>query len=262
MTEPFEMPLPGSRSASFPGWWSGSRQASSMRGAGSKPPAAPSLRTSFCSGGLRLPLRWSASLESAATSRGARHRVALRRAARRTRRVGLRCAAASACAFARPKFLLRLRLLPFGLLRHLRRPRAARRVESRCVELRGGRAASGCAARPRRRARSRDPIFSSGSGCFHLAFSPASAATSRGAPRRVALRRAARRRSRCHIGGPLRRVFLASAAFSLSSNCPLSPVLPRSGVQGNASTVLCPRRAVRPPPVRRSCCGVVVLLGK
>ena len=55
--EPFKMPLPGSRSASFPGWWSGSRQASSMRGAGSKPPAAPSLKTSFCSGGLRLPLR-------------------------------------------------------------------------------------------------------------------------------------------------------------------------------------------------------------
>ena len=147
----FMRPLPGSRSASFPGWWSGSRQASSMRGAGSKPPAAPSLKTSFCSGGLRLLLRWSASSASAATSRGARRRVALRRAARRTRRVGLRRTAASTCAFARSKIASPAPAASIWLfLRHLRRPRAARGVESRYVELRDGRAASGSAARPGR----------------------------------------------------------------------------------------------------------------
>ena len=138
------MPLPGSRSASFPGWWSGSRQASSMRGAGSKPPAAPSLKTSFCSGGLRLPLRWSASSASAATSRGARHRVALRRAARRTRRVGLRCTAASACAFARRNLLLRLRLLSFGFFSGICGDLARRAASSR--------AASSCATDAPRRA--------------------------------------------------------------------------------------------------------------
>ena len=104
----FMRPLSGSRSASFPGWWSGFRQASPMRGAGSKPPAAPSLEASFCSWGLRLLLRWSASSASAATSRGTRRGVAPRRAARRTRRVGLRRSAASACVFARQSWLLRL----------------------------------------------------------------------------------------------------------------------------------------------------------
>ena len=80
-----------------------------------------------------MPFRWSAAFSpaSAATSRGARRRVALRRAARRTRRVGLRRTAASACAFARPKFLLRLRLLPFGSSFMLTLARAPSRVRSR-----------------------------------------------------------------------------------------------------------------------------------
>ena len=114
-------PLPGSRSASFPGCWSGFRQASSMRGGFETTTCrAPSLASFIFlllgpPAGLRLLLRWSASSASAATSRGARRRVAPRR-------------------------------------------------------VRDGRAASGCAARPRRRACSRDNFGSFGSGCFHLGF--------------------------------------------------------------------------------------------
>ena len=59
----------------------------------------------------------------------------------------------------------------FGIriLRHLRRPRAARGVKSRHVGLRDGRAVSGCAARPRRRARTRNDFGFFGFGYFHFA---------------------------------------------------------------------------------------------
>ena len=163
-----------------------------MRGAGSKPPAAPSLETSFCSWGLRLLLRLSASSASAATSRGARRRVAPRRAARRTRRVGLRRTAASACVFARQFWLLRLRLLPFGLPRP-RLSLTARRT--RRGGRRDGRAASGSAARPCRHVTAPLPIgrllldFNISSSSL-LSASSASAATTRGAadaPRRAGL---------------------------------------------------------------------------
>ena len=105
-----------------------------MSGAGSKPPAAPSLKTFFSPWAL-------------------------------------------GCVFG------------VLLLRHLRRPRAARGVELRRVGLRDGRAASGCAARSRRRVRTRGSFGFFGFDYFHLAY--ASAAVADGAanlPRRAARR--------------------------------------------------------------------------
>ena len=84
---------------------------------------------------------------------------AARRAAPRGR-VGVASGFVLACA---RRFWLLARAAGLWLLRHLRRPRAARGVESRRVGLRDGRGASGCAARPRQRTRTRD-IFGS---CCH-----------------------------------------------------------------------------------------------
>ena len=95
-----------------------------LSGAGSKPPAAPSLTTTFCSFGLRLLLRRSASSASKATARGARRRVAPRRAARQTRRVGLRRTAALA---------LRSRCARAALALRSRCARAAPALRSCCA---------------------------------------------------------------------------------------------------------------------------------
>ena len=111
-------------------------------------------------------IRHSASSASAAAARGARCRGTPRRAAQRRRRVGLRHTAASAYAHARCFWFL-ARAAGIWLLRHLRRPRAARGAESRRVGLRDGRDESGCAARPRRRTRTRDN-FCSCCHCFWL----------------------------------------------------------------------------------------------
>ena len=120
-------------------------------------------RTAILAFGARdWPLAPSAS---AAAARGARRRAAPRRAARRARHVELRRAVASAwllayatncCVLAcARRFWLLARAAGLWLLRHLRRPRAARGVEPRRVGLRDGRGASRCAARPRRRTRAR-----------------------------------------------------------------------------------------------------------
>ena len=143
------------------------RRAASSRAAsgcatGAARRAAPRGRVGVASGfvGVRAEILafgargWPlASSASAAAARGARRRTARRRAARRARRVELRRAVASvwllgllACA---RRFWLLARAAGLWLLRHPRRPRAARGVEPRGVGLRYGRGASSCAARSR-----------------------------------------------------------------------------------------------------------------